>query len=474
MTQKKILLVVPPTGRYIREDRCQTPIEDLKTVTLRPPINLLYAAAAFEQAGCNCRLLDLPAEDLGWRDLETAIRDFRPDYIVLSVTTPSLSEDLKAAELAKRVLPSVTTIAKGAHFNVRDVETLEKYPPLDMVLRGEYELTCREIGDGKTWAEIAGITYRDRDGSIVRTADRPFVEDLDALPFPARHLAKNRLYFRPDTMEPQTTLITNRGCPFDCIFCLANQVAGRRNRVRSIANILAEIEQCISEHGIRSFLFRSDLFTMNKEWVIDLCREILARRLDIEWSCNSRVDTIDAEMLDWMKRAHCWVIAYGVETGNESLLEKMNKKTTLDDARRALRLTRQAGIKSSIYLLFGFPWDTPDSLREDIDFAIELDADFLEIFYVYPFPGTPLYDFATSHGLLEPNTYPAAAYSQPAMPSLSLSLEALRVARRKAMRRFYLRPRFILRTLQRSGSPKALIQYLRYGFIQLLDLLLKR
>jgi anaerobic magnesium-protoporphyrin IX monomethyl ester cyclase len=475
MTQnRKVLLVVPPTGLYIREDRCQTPIEDLKTVALRPPIDLMYAAAAFEQAGCTCRLIDLPAERLGWRDLEAALKDFSPDFLVISATTPSLAEDLKSAEVAKRIAPNIVTIAKGAHFNVCDVETLEHYPALDMVLRGEYELTCREIGEGKDSAAIAGVTCRDKAGKIVRTADRPFIEDLDVLPFPARHLVKNNLYIRPDTMQAQTTIITNRGCPFDCIFCLANQVAGRKNRIRSVANILAEIEHCISTHSIRNFLFRSDLFTMNKQWVIDLCREIVARRLNIEWACNSRVDTIDEEMLDWMRRAHCWLIAYGVETGSQDLLERMNKKATLDDARRAVHLTREAGIKSSIYLLFGLPWDTPETLREDVSFAIELDADFLEIFYIYPFPGTQLYEFAISHGLLKAHTYPTAAYSEPAMPTLSMSVEELSAWRRKAMRMFYLRSRFILRTLKRSGSPKALIQYIRYGFIQLFDLLLKR
>jgi radical SAM superfamily enzyme YgiQ (UPF0313 family) len=434
----------------------------------------MYAAASFEQAGCECRLIDLPAEELGWNDLEEALRGFSPDFLVISATTPSLAEDLKAAEMAKQIVPAVVTIAKGAHFYVRDAETLERYAALDVIFRREYELTCRELGEGKNLSEIQGITYRDKNGKIVRNPDRSFIEDLDSIPFPARHLTKNHLYIRPDTMEPQTTIMTNRGCPFDCIFCLSNQVAGQKNRVRSVQNILAEVEECINRHHIRSFLFRSDLFTMNKKWVIELCQEILSRRLDIDWACNSRVDTIDEEMLEWMKHAHCWLIAYGVETGSQALLEKMNKTVALDDARRAMRLTREAGIKSSIYLLFGLPWDTSDTLREDVEFAKELDPDFLEIFYIYPFPGTPLYDFAVSHSLLAPDTYPTDAYGAPAMPTLHMSLEELRPWRRKAMRMFYLRPRVIMRTLRRSGSPKALIQYLKYGFIQLIDLLLRR
>ncbi len=298
----KVLLIVPPTGLYIREDRCQTPIEDLKTVSLRPPIDLMYAAAEFEQAGCECRIADYPGERLGWKELEAELKSFTPDFLVLSITTPSLEDDLRAAEITKQVNPNIVTIAKGAHFNTLDVSTLEQHPALDMVLRGEYEEACRELGSRKSWEEILGLTYRNSRGEIVRNQPRPFIDDLDTLPFPARHLARNELYVRPDTGEPQTTIITNRGCPYDCIFCLATQVAGRKNRVRSVGNIIAEIKECLERYHIRDFLFRSDLFTTDKAWVIELCQEILNRGLDIEWVCNSRVDTVDEEMLAWMKR----------------------------------------------------------------------------------------------------------------------------------------------------------------------------
>ncbi len=467
----KVLLIVPPTGLYIREDRCQTPIEDLKTVSLRPPIDLMYAAAEFEHAGCECRIVDYPGERLGWSELEAELKSYAPDFLVLSITTPSLEQDLRAAKVAKQVNANIVTIAKGAHFNALDVSTLDQHPVLDIVLRGEYEETCRELGGGKPREEILGLTYRNSRGEIIRNPLRPFIDDLDTLPFPARHLVRNELYVRPDTGEPQTTIVTNRGCPFDCIFCLATQVAGRKNRVRSVGNIIAEMEECLERYHIRNFLFRSDLFTTDKAWVIELCQEILNRGLDIEWVCNSRVDTIDEEMLAWMNKAHCWLIAYGVETGNREILEKMNKRATLEDAYRAMQLTREAGILSSIYLLFGLPWDTPDTLQEDITFAKQLDPDFLEIFYVYPFPGTELYEMAVKEGLLRSGETPTAAYSQPAMPTFTMSLEELRRWRRIAMRRFYLRPKVIWKTILRARSPRVLYNYLKYGLIQLKDLI---
>lgn len=475
---RRVLLLVPPTGLFIREDRCQTPIEELKTVALRPPIELMYTAAMFERGGCECRLRDYPAERLSWDKLAEEIREFQPDLLLISATLPSLESDLQAATLAKEIDPAIITAAKGAHFNIFDRETLTQFRHLDLVLRREYEYACLELAQGKPFNEIAGITFRNENGEIIRNPERPFIENLDELPFPARHLVKNELYVRPDTMEPQTTVVTNRGCPYNCIFCLSGQIAGRKNRMRSVDNIVAELRECLTRFKIRNFLFRSDLFTANRQWVINLCQRLIdefssssTRTLPIQWSCNSRVDTLDEEMLDWMRRAGCWLIAFGVEKGSNEMLEKINKRTTIEAARRAVAMTKKAGIKSSIYLLFGLPWDTPEVLQQDINFAIELDADFLEIFYVYPFPGTPLYQQAIELGLLQPGEFPTSAYSAPAMPSLYLSREELMKWRRRALRQYYLRPRFIYRTLRRAGSLKAVANYARYGLIQLADLL---
>jgi radical SAM superfamily enzyme YgiQ (UPF0313 family) len=468
--KNKAYLIVPPTGFYIREDRCQTPIKDLKTVALRPPIDLMYAAAAFERGGSECVVTDYPAEGLGWNDLEQRLRDLQPDFLVLSITTPSLEDDLQAAKIANLASPQTTVIAKGAHFNVLDVATLEGHPSLDAVLRGEYEPACEAIARGEALSDIPGVTSRTAADAIHRSPDAGFIEDLDHLPFPARHLVRNELYVRPDTGEPQTTLVTNRGCPFQCVFCLAPQVGGRKNRYRSVGNVLQEIEECVGRFGIRNFLFRSDLFTQRREWVIELCREILARRLPIEWVCNSRVDTLDPEMLDWMKRAGCWLVAFGVESGDDRMLERMNKRANSAQAREAIRMTRRAGIRSSVYMLMGLPWDDEETLRENIAFFRELDADFVEIFYVYPFPGTALYDLAVREGLLVAGEIPREAYGEPAMPTLHLSTAELAQWRRRAMRKLLLRPRYIARTLARCRSPREVFNYVRYGWMQLVDL----
>ena len=466
-----MLCLVPPTGLYIREDRCQTPIDKLKTIALRPPIDLMYGAAAFETAGAEVRLKDYPAERGGWDQLESDLRVFQPNVILLSITTPSLGEDLDAAALAKQLDPEVMTIAKGAHFNVLDEPTLERYPALDVALRGEYEHTCRELGEGWPLEQIAGITWRDGQGRIRRNADRPLEPELDRFTLPARHLVRNELYLRPDTGRPQTTLVTNRGCPHRCIYCLSGQVSGLRNRYRTVENVMNEIRECLRRYGIRNFLFRSDLFTQNKQWVCQLCEAILTEGLDIEWASNSRVDTVDEEMLKWMKRAGCWIIAYGVERGDQASLDRLRKSTKVEDAIEAIQRTRRAGIKSSAYLLMGLPWDTEELIEEQVTFAKRLDPDFLEVFFVYPFPGTELYQMAVEEGLLEAGEIPREAYGGPAMASRYLSVEELERLRRQALRRYYLRPRIIGRTLAGVRSPRELAGYVIGGMNMLRTIL---
>lgn len=195
--------------------------------------------------------------------------------------------------------------------------------------------------------------------------------------------------------------------------------------------------------------------------------------MDIKWGCNSRVDTIDEELLASMKKAGCWIVAYGVESGDQGTLDKMRKKTDLAKAMRAVKMTRKAKIRSSIYLLFGFPWDSNKTIKNSVDFACRLNPDFLEIFYVYPFPGTDLYKMAVEEKLISDGEIPKSAYSAPAMPTHHLSVAELSDLRRKALRRFYLRPSFIFRTLMKTGSLKAFKNYLKFGWIQFIDLMKK-
>ncbi len=469
---RRVFGVVPPTGKFIREDRCQTPIKHLKTVALRSPIDLMHAMAGFESTGCECRITDYPGEETGWDQLEADMREWQPDMVLLSITTPTLPEDMEAAALIKRVDPTIITIAKGAHFNVHDIATLEKYPALDICLRGEYEETCMDLGRGDAIESITGITWRrtgdnGAGGEVVRNPDREFIKDLSALPHPARHLTNNPLYITPDTGEMQTTILTNRGCPFHCVYCLANQVSGTKNRYRTVEDVIAEITECVEVHGIRNFLFRSDLFTQNKKWVVRLCDAIVEAELDIRWASNSRVDTITLEAARAMKRAGCWIVAFGVESGSQETLDLIDKSAKVEDSFKAIGICREAGLRSSVYLLVGLPWDTEEIIRAQMRYARELNPDVLEVFYAYPFPGTPLYAKCVELGLLEDGVIPREAYDSPAVAGLHLTKEEFKIWRRRMIRDFYVRPSKVVSTLRAAGSPRELANYVRLGVSQL-------
>lgn len=466
---KRAYLIVPPTGKYIREERCQTPLEDLHTIALRPPMDLLYMAAELERAGVACRIEDYPALELGWGDFTTEVKEFRPDALILSITTPTLENDLLAAARAKEIDPEIVTVTKGAHFIELDRQALERYPQLDLVMRGEYEETVRELAQGKAWGETLGITFRNGD-SIVRNPGRGFIKEVDSIPFPARHLVDNRHYIRPDTEALQTTVVTSRGCPFPCVFCLAGAVSGKSVRNRSVENVVAELKECVERHGIRDFLFRSDLFTANKRWVRELCQAIRDEGLDIQWSCNSRVDTIREDVLLEMKAAGCWLISFGVESGDKDMLVKMRKQVDYAAIEPAIQTCRKVGIKSSVYFLIGLPWENRETFENSKRFAIELDPDFIEFFYAYPFYGTEFYDVAVNEGLLKEGELPQAAYNHPAIPTKYLSIEELEPLRKEALKAFYLRPRYILRTLLQNPSPRMWKNYVVYGVRQLRDL----
>ncbi len=466
---KKAYLIVPPTGRYIREDRCQTPLEELHTVALRPPMDLLYMAASLEDKGVECRIDDYPAKELTWEDFERTIRDFQPDVLILSITTPTLEEDLQAAKRAKAIDSSIITITKGAHFIHLDRQALEQYPQLDLIMRGEYEETISDLCQGGSWNDINGITYRNG-AEIVRNPDRGFIESIDSIPFPARRRIDNSPYYRPDTGQLQTTIVTSRGCPFSCIFCLAPVVSGSKARNRSPQNVLAELRNCVEEHGIRDFLFRSDLFTANKRWVIELCQAIQHEGLDIQWSCNSRVDTLNEDTLRAMKAAGCWLISFGVESGDPGMLEKMRKNVRFEAIEPTVKLCRKVGIKSSVYMLIGLPWEDRRTFEATKKMAVQLNPDFIEYFYAYPFYGSDFYQEAVKEGLLKEGELPKAAYNHPAIPTKYLSIKELEPLRREALRAFYLRPSYIFRTLAKARSPKVFVNYLRYGFRQLFDL----
>lgn len=445
--KKKIMLIYPPSPVMNREDRCQQPTKELLVIPPLPPSDLMYLAAVAEKAGLEAKIVDYSQGG----DFENDLREFRPDYLLVNVATPTFKNDISVLTQAKEICPDVITIAKGAAFLTVAFEVMYFAKDLDVVIYGEAEGTLKDILEGKPYPEILGIYYHD-DLRVKFTGARPFIENLDEIPFPARHLVDNNLYRRPDTGEVQAVIKVSRGCPFHCFFCLATPVAGAKVRKRSPENIVEEIRECVEKYGIKNFLFWSDIFNIDKDWVMKLCQLIIDSGLDITWSANTRADTADEEMAEMMYKSGCRLVSIGVESGSQEMLDHMGKNITLDDVRLTVRIFKKYGIKIYNYFVIGLPWETEETVEDTIDFAIELDSDFISFYTATPLPGTKFYDYAKEHKLIDSDTSFKSAYFYPSVNTHHLTKDQVFKLHKRAVRKFYLRPTYILKMLTKIRS----------------------
>lgn len=466
---KRALLANPPTGLYRRDDRCQCKVEDQTVQITFPPIELAYIAAVLQRAGVEVIIRDYPAEHSAWDAFLEDLKSFQPDFYMVNVVTATAESDfLSCAAVKEHVGAHAITVAKGEYMEALGIEALEDNPSVDYGFHGEVELMIEKFVTGHPLDDLAGLIYRagpEANGSagrVKRNPGHPVLENLDEMPFPARDLLKNEIYISPDTGNPLTVVHGNRGCPAHCIFCPAGVISGFRVRYRTPQNIVDEIEECIERYGIREFLFHGDTFTMNKNWVVELCDLIIERGLDIRWGCNSRVDTMCDERAAAMKRAGCWVVAFGVETGSQMLLDKMLKNATLEDAETAFAVCKRNGICTHAFFVVGLPWETEETLEQTYQFAKKLNPEFFDFNIAYPLPGTELFEIATAEGLYT-RAPEATGYADAAIRTYELSGERLTEWRRKSLLSMYLRPGYIGRTLARSVAQGHALNYMRAG-----------
>jgi len=365
-------------------------------------------------------------------------------------------------QVAKEILPEVITIVKGAHFLTSNTDVLYNFKSLDLVIVGEVEETLKDILQGKPYSETKGLCYRD--GFVAKyTGKRHFIKDLDSIPFPARHLVDNNLFRRPDNNKVQAIIKVSRGCPHHCFFCLATPVSGSKVRLRSAENIVEEIRECVETYKIKNFLFWSDLFNGDREWTLDLCEKIIESGLKITWSSNTRADTADSEMAELMYESGCRLVSIGVESGSQYILDKIGKKITIDNIRDAVKIFKKAKIKIYNYFVIGLPWDDEDTIEQTIDFAVELDSDFVSFYTAMPLPGTRFFKYAIEQNLLMQGSTWEGAYYNPIVNTHFLTKERVFELHKEAIKRFYLRPMFILRSFLNIRSFAELKNYFLAG-----------
>src|SRR5262245_26049490 len=329
----KALLLNPPPGddgvRQVREGRCMQRAGAWTSVW--SPITLARCAAILRQEGYEARIVDGTVEDVTFASLGALCEEWRPDLVLFNAVTPSFLDDMRTPAVVKERVPGAVVGCFSIHASVMPDYAFENSPGLDMIVRGEPEATVREIGtlvkDGlfeSSRARVRGISWRDDDAKAVRhNPDREFITDLDALPHPAWDLVDPRYYRMPVTYNPFLLVGAGRGCPIACTFCVAKPYYGADLRYPSVTYTVDEMERNLAEHGVIEALFWSESFTISRPYALGVAREIRRRKLPVRWVCNSRVTDVDEELLDEFRAAGCMMIGFGVESGNQEILDSM-------------------------------------------------------------------------------------------------------------------------------------------------------
>jgi radical SAM superfamily enzyme YgiQ (UPF0313 family) len=359
------------------------------------PLGIGYLAAVLEKNQYDVEVIDFQGLNPTRKQLEAELIKSRPDVVGVTTSTLTYNPALEIVKATKEVLPNCLTILGGPHATVLDEQTLSEAPEADVIVRGEGEQTMLELADLaskselKKLQEVEGITFR-KNGEIVRTKDRAFIQNLDELPHPAyehflvgKYRISGRLYL---------PIITSRGCPFQCTFCLASKMCGKRFRTRSPKKVVAELEWLRDVHGADIFAFYDDTFTFDQQRAFEICEEMEKRGVNLPWDCRTRVDRISPEVLAKMRDANCQLIHFGVESGNQKMLDAMKKGTTVEQNARGIKMAKDAGISVAISVVVGYPGETVDMLRQTFDFIRKTAPDYVYVCQAIPYPGTELSD----------------------------------------------------------------------------------
>jgi len=425
-----------------------------------PPISLAYPAAALERAGVDVEVYDDAIHRGDPNRLAEAIRSSRPDIVGLSAVTATMPGVERVARTVRQVSPHTKIVMGNIHADVFHRSILEA-GLADIVVHGEGEITLVDLANELSRPNpdlecVLGISFGDK-GTVVSTGARPYVEDLDSLPFPAWHLfpiRKYRIFNFARVREPATLLLGSRGCPFKCNYC-SLKIMGHVRRVRSAGNIADEFEYLHDRFGYRQISFTDPIFPFSKKEGLAVAAELIRRGLHrkLVWITETRTDLVDLELLQALREAGLRRIMFGFETGTQGHLRNLKKGGSIESGTRAARLARKAGLETVGFFMIGIPGSTRQSLSATIDRAIDLDLDFAKFAVFVPFPGTPIYAELLKNGELEEpenwnryTNFPTAGCPPVYVPD-GLTSQDIISCQRRAYTSFYLRARMILRQL---------------------------
>jgi radical SAM superfamily enzyme YgiQ (UPF0313 family) len=473
MTSKfNILALNPPFHpHYSRSQRSPGVI---KSGVLYYPIWLAYATGVLEQYGFPVTLVDASAAGYDLQMVLELVGDLQPKLVLMETSTPSIHNDLEVAEEIKNRCPQTFNLFVGPHVTSLPEETLKHNSALDAVARGEYEYTVRDLArvleDGDDLDTVEGLSYRSSEGTIVHNSNREFIQDLDALPFVSevykRHL-RIEDYFYSIARYPQVTIVTGRGCPYKCTFCLWPQtVTGTQYRLRSISNVVEEFEFIARElPQVKDIFIEDDTFTADQERCVTLAKALIQRGNSQYFTANSRAN-VPYETLSWLKRAGLRLLCVGFESGDQEVLNAMRKGIKVEQFYRFREDARRAGVLIHGCFMAGNPGETPESLAKTMELAKRLNPDTAQFYPLMVYPGTEAYELARSNGSLTtedfqewltPDGFHNAVINQPGLTAGDLISWC-----DQARRSFYLRPHYILaKAWQMLAQPREAGRILR-------------
>jgi len=373
------------------------------------PFFLAYTSSLLEKNGYHPLLVDAIAEKLSINIFIHKIEKFDPELVILEVSTPSFINDLEIVDLIRKSLGKKVLIALcGPNDLMVSAKFLQTNPQIDYILRGEYEITVLELVSAlenkQDLGKIDGLHYRDQSGNVIINKQRALISNIDDIPWPSRHQLPMMNYYDEagSIAEPGAQMWASRGCPHMCIFCVWPQLVygGANYRVRNPADVADEMAWLINTYGFKSIYFDDDTFNIGKPRMLKLCEEIHKKNLNIPWAIMARADGMDREVLEKMRAAGLESVKYGVESGDQTVLDGSGKNLSLETTRDVIKITRELGIQYHLTFTFGLPGETRETAKKTIDLALELDPHTIQFSICTPMPGSKYFDMAKEKGYL--------------------------------------------------------------------------
>lgn len=449
MKNTKVLLVVPPNSLEERYGK-------LKFVgTMYPSMGLAAVGAIAERAAFPVKIIDCEALNYSYEDLEREINFLKPDVIGIQTFCNTINRALEIGKRVKeKINPNIKIILGGVQATLFPQDYI-KNPFVDFIVVGEGEIIFENLLNAlenkqTDFSNILGLAWK-KNSEIIINSQEKLITDMDSLPMPARHLFDLTKYFPSAQLRGKKTfhIITSRGCPFNCGFCSCHKTFGRSYRFMSTPRVIEEIKYLIKNYQIDGLHFYDDTLTVNKPRIIELCNKMIEEKVNLPWACFTRVDCVDEEVLKKMAEAGCYQIFYGVEAGNQRMLDVMSKGITIEQIKSAFALTRKYKIEALASFIIGVPTETLEDTKESLKFAKEIKADFAHWEIYTPHPGTNLYNIAIEHGdLLTKDLNKYSPWSdEPVYVAHGRTVEELKKTKELVYRSFYMRPLFILKRL---------------------------